>query len=332
MNRLYLLGFTHDLKGVVFSQRKGGKSATLWVPVDETFLDAIDKLERARTEQKGGGKAGGKGGKGGKGAKAKASSEPEPEPSRRLRRDAETGRVVLPPVGRSQSSSRLTVAEIQQMLREGRSVKAVVEASKAPQSWVERLLEPVLTERAGVIRLAQRAVMSRPRLGRSGLPVGDAVIRNLEERRATSDTIEGIDDAWDARASQGRWRVWIKFNHRGKRRTAEWEFLKSTREVKPRNRLAAQLGWWAPEEEAEAESHEGVEEDGPDRGEESDAAPKRRPAPRKRRSRKPAPRRTAAKRKPAKRKPAKRSAARKPAKRPSGKAASRGKRKSGRRR
>ncbi len=264
MNRLYLLGFTHDLKGVVFSQRKGGKNATFWIPVDNMFIKAIDKLEQARSE------ANGKKDKG-KG-KAKPGRRGEPEAQQR---------VILPPVGRSQPTSRLPVSEIQQLLREGRTVKSVVEASKATQAWVERLLEPVLTERGGVIRLAQRAMMSRPRLGRSGLPLGDAVLRNLEERRATSDTIEGLDDAWDARASHtGRWRIWVKFNHRGKRMTAEWDFNKSTRAVTPRNRLAAQLGWWAPEGvvPAPVEPTEGAELDAPEDG---NAEPHRRKPARK---------------------------------------------------
>lgn len=275
MVRLYLLGFTHDLKGVVFSQRKNGKSAAFWVPVDDAFLDAIDKLEGARNESAQAAKARKAG---------KVRGKPSREAARDLRTSADTPARALPPVGRSQSSSRLPVSEIQQLLREGRSVKTVVDASKAPQAWVERLLEPVLTERAGVVRLTQRALMSRPRLGRSGLPVGDAVLRNLEERRATSDTIEGIDDAWDARATRGgTWKVWVKFGHRGKRRTAEWEFRKSNREVRPRNRLAAQLGWWPPEPMAAPERTEALEDATGETTRTEEAPPKRRRKPARKR-------------------------------------------------
>jgi hypothetical protein len=143
------------------------------------------------------------------------------------------------------------------------------------------------------------------------------VLRNLEERRATSDTIEGLDDAWDARASHsGQWRVWVKFNHRGKRRTAEWNFRKDTREVTARNRLAAQLGWWPPEPGAAPEPVDALEGGEPARGEDGESAPRRRkPARRgakRKRSRKTAPKsraRTAA----AKRRPAKRSGGRRKA-------------------
>ena len=302
MVRLYLLGFTHDLKGVVFSQRKNGKSASFWVPVDKAFLDAIDKLENARTEATDG-KKGGKG-------KARAT-----KPARAERAREESGRVILPPVGRSQTTSRLPVSEIQQLLREGRTVKSVVEASKAPQTWIERLADAVLTERAGVVRLTQRAHMSRPRLGRSGLPVGDAVLRNLEERRATADTIEGIDDAWDARATRGgTWKVWVKFGHRGKRRTAEWEFRKATRQVLPRNRLAAQLGWWPPEPGAEPERIEGLDDAGAEGTKPENAAtPKRRKPkravrrPKRKPARKSATRKATSRSRTVKRAPAKRS-------------------------
>ena len=64
-----------------------------------------------------------------------------------------------------------------------------------------------------------------------GVPTGrfnEAVRRNLEERRAPLETIERLDDAWDARlARSGGWRVFVRFNHRGKRRTAEWEFTRA---------------------------------------------------------------------------------------------------------
>ncbi len=281
MVRLYLLGFTHDLKGVVFGQKRGGKTAAFWIPIDNSFFEAVDKLERAREEA---------GAKKGKGAKAKGKAAPARGKS------VQKARVILPPVGRSQSSDAMPAAEIQQLLRQGRTVNSVVEVAKAPRAWVERLLEPVMTERGGIIRLAQRAQMIRPRLGRSGMQLGDAVIRNLEERRATTDTIEGLDDAWDARAgASGRWRVWVRFNHRGKRRTAEWEFRKDTRMVTPRNRLGAQLGWWPPEPDAVPEVIEGLEGETPAAEGEQ---PLRKPAKRRRTAKRRRPRKAAAKRSP----------------------------------
>jgi hypothetical protein len=234
------LGFTNDLKGVVFSRRKGAKTAAFWIPIDETFLKAVDKLERARRERDA----------------ADSGREPEPPPR--------TERVLFPAIGRSES--RIPASEIQQMLREGRTIEWVAKAAKASREWVERLAEPVSVERTGVVRLAQRAFMPRPRLGRSGLPLGQAIRANLEERRATMGTLDALEEGWDARASRsGPWRVRFRFNHRGSRRVAEWDFVKSTMQIAPRNRLASELGWSPPPDQprsargADIDSEEGEE-------------------------------------------------------------------------
>jgi len=225
MNRLYLLGFTHDLKGVVFTQRKGGKTPSFWVPIDAEFLRAIDKLQKAR--------------KAPKATKAKGKGPAQNEPPRR------DGKVVLPPVGRSQARTGLPASEIQQMLREGKTIKTVAAAAKTDLTWIERLAEPVMSERQGVVRLAQRAYMSRARLGAAGLQLSEAVEHNLEERGTTPEAVGAV---WDARVNRsGVWRVSMRFSHRGRRQAAEWEFKKGSRSITPRNRLGTQLGWWAPE-------------------------------------------------------------------------------------
>jgi hypothetical protein len=232
------------LKGVVFTERRGGKAATFWVPVDETLLDAIDKLGRARQRPKG-----------------KAAPEP-----------AVATRTFSPAVGRSEPSSRIPASEIQQLLREGRTIETVTKAAKASRAWIERLAEPVNTERAGVIRLAQRAYMPRSRLGRSGLPLGQAIQHNLEERKATVATLETLDDGWEARATRaGPWRIRLKFTHRGSRRVAEWDYVKSTGQLTARNRLATELGWTPPPPEPKRPKTDEESED-----EERPEAPQRR--------------------------------------------------------
>ncbi len=283
MNRLFLLGFTNDLKGVVFSQRRGAKQAKFWLPIDAKFAEAVKKLEQARSQQE-------------VQRKRSKTSQQTAAAAERFRAPAPSR--PLPAVGRSQATVGMPASEIQQLLREGRSVRSVAEAAKASPGWVERLAEPVLAERVGVVRMAQRAVMPRPRLGISGLPLGEAVIKNLEERKATPETIEELDNDWDAKASRaGGWRVSLRFNHRGKRRVAEWNFHKGKHEIHPRNRLAAQLGWWEPD----------LPEDEPDievEGELDEPEAVVEPAPQPRRTSAAKPR---AKRPPAKRRPARRS-------------------------
>lgn len=296
MARLHLLGFTQDLKGVVFTQRKGAKKAAHWVPIDETFLFAIERLERARRDRDADA-----------GHETDELEEPEPKP-----------KVVLPAIGRSEASGRIPVSEIQQLLREGRTVESVIQGVKASRAWVERLAEPVRVERLGVVKLAQAAFMPRPRLGPSGLPLDQAIRRNLEERRATLGTLETIDEGWDARVMRsGPWRIRLRFNHRGSRRVAEWDFVKSTRQISPRNRLASELGWWpAPDVEprrVEAALAE-IEEDEPETDEEPRARRKKRRKVTPRRTAKSSAKKKAARKKPSK-KPVRRATARKKSRR-----------------
>jgi hypothetical protein len=236
MARLYLLGFTQDLKGLVFGTRSDAKKATYWVPVDDEFADAVRKLQRAQRVGR-------------------------PSASKGGRSEGEGSKTLVPAVGRSPAGGGMSAREIQQLLRAGRSVKSVAEVAETPLAWVERLAEPVAEERLGVVRLAQRAYLNRPRLGRSGRPVGEAVVLNLAERKATPETMDSLDDSWDARITKaGTWKVSLRFHHRGKRRSADWDFRKSTREISARNQLANQLGWWPSEEEPE-EPYDDYEED-----------------------------------------------------------------------
>ena len=310
MVRLYLLGFTHDLKGVVFSQRRGGKTGTFWVPIDDAFMGAVGKLEQARRDRERTSKPNGQS------ERAKDLAKDGAKDLVGLK-DLRPHSRALPPVGRSEPRSGLPASDIQQMLRRGKSIKTVVAAAKTELAWVERLAEPVFTERIGVVRLAQRAYMLRPRLGTAGLQLGDAVRRNLEERRATTETIEGLDDAWDAKATaSGKWRVWVRFSHRGKRRSAEWEFRKGSRQIVPRNRLASELGWWAPDAPPPPPAHEPVEGEPAEGAEGQPPAPKRRRA--KPKARRSSTRKRAAKstRAPARKKPVKRGGARSGSRRP----------------
>jgi hypothetical protein len=125
------------------------------------------------------------------------------------------------------------------------------------------------------------------------VPIGEAVFRNLEERRATPETIEELEDGWDARTTRaGEWRVSLRFTHRARRRVAEWTFHKGKHEIQPRNRLAAELGWWPPEDDEVEEQPEDVEAETVEAGAEAEApaVPRvQRPAPRAKRkaSRKP---------------------------------------------
>lgn len=279
MTRLHLLGFTPDLKGLVFTGRRGGKRGTYWVPVDKAFRQALDQLEEAREERRSGGSK-----------RAEAG------------RKREAVDAALP---RATPSSRLSPREVQRLLREGRSVRDVAKLAGVDEQWVERFMGPVVEEQAGVIQMTRSSYQDRARLGRSGLPIGEAVRRNLDQRKATADTLAQLEEGWSARRARAQsWTVRLRFRHRGKRRTAEWEFRKDTRAVRPRNQLARELGWWpAPTSRSKKSSAKTNRKGG------------KRSAPRKVTKRKPTPRK-ATKRKASRKATRRGTATRKAAKRP----------------
>lgn len=249
MIRLHLLGITPDLKGLVYSGRKGGKAGTYWLPVDEEFLRALASLDDARTEaskevrpRKGRAKPEAGGAKSAKSAIQWARLTDDPS-IKTLAQVSGSIKVALPP-SKPRPDSKLTPREIQQLFREGRSVRDVSALAGVDEAYASRFLGPVVHEMLGVVRMTRHSFQSRARRGQSGLPVGEAVIINLQERRATDETLDALDDGWEAkRMRSGVWRVRLRFSHRGKRRAAEWEFVKESREVRPRNDLARQLGW-----------------------------------------------------------------------------------------
>ena len=121
------------------------------------------------------------------------------------------GQAARPPAGRVRKTrSGLPTSDIQQMLRAGRSTKSVAAAAKT-LSLGSSLAEPVITERIGVVRLAQRAVICAQRLGTWLGEAGPAEPRG--PCRASTDTIEGLDDAWDTKmyaSAGGTWRIWVR--------------------------------------------------------------------------------------------------------------------------
>jgi hypothetical protein len=242
MIRLHLLGFTPDLKGLVFSARRGGRAGTYWVAVDPELVSALGSLEAAREEAAVSrrSRAAAPAGRGRGAARTQAAAKSRGRAGRAL--------VAVPQAPAVES--RLSPREVQQLLREGRAVKDVAALAGVDTSWVERFLGPIEEERTGIIRTTKQSFQSRTRLGRSGLPIGEAVARNLTERRATPATLDSLDEGWDTRRTGPRiWRVRLRFTHRGKRRSAEWEFRTDDRSVRPRNELASGLGWAPPRQD-----------------------------------------------------------------------------------
>lgn len=145
------------------------------------------------------------------------------------------------------AKSKLTPAEIQQLIRAGRGIRSVANLAGTPVDWVRYLAEPIQEERRGIVRQMLTRRQERARLGLSESTIGEAIMENLRSRGVRAPEVI-IDEGFTAFRPDGReWRVRLVFDHRGKRQTANWSFDAQTREVTPLNSLATSLGWRRPE-------------------------------------------------------------------------------------
>ena len=291
MKSLYVVGTTADNKRLVLAKTKGAKFGSFSVPITPKLKKIFQEIEAGRVEnlkgtgrgalaedakaaaasgetdaaesrfegmtglsRRGGSAARGADAKGrgkrGRGARQDAPQpvpEPEPEPPKPVER--------RPPI-----NSKLAPAQIQALLRQGRSARSVAKDAGAPIEWVQRLLEPILLERMGIVEEMKRATFTKARRGPSVEPVGLSIIDNLRERGVAFPE-RASTRGWSAHRPDGReWRVRFTYDHRGGARTAQWEYDPATRSVVPLNALAAQLSWRpAPDEAGGGEAgHEGA--------------------------------------------------------------------------
>ena len=143
---------------------------------------------------------------------------------------------------------RLTAAEMQTLLRAGRSIRSVAKLAGASIDWVTRLDETIEMERIAVVRQLLGARLTRDRLGESEVPVGEAILENLRKRRVRSPE-RVLSTGWSASRSRGKeWRVRFAYRYRDKPRRADWSYDPRTGEVLALNATGAELGWVPPED------------------------------------------------------------------------------------
>lgn len=138
-----------------------------------------------------------------------------------------------PPGPAPVAGSRLSPAQIQARLRAGRSVRAVAREAGVDRDWVERWNDPIRAERERVLTDARSRRVDAPR----ARPLGAAVDRSLADR--------GVDPAtaaWRvARRDDGRWRVSVRFEERGRARTATWLLDPDADRLRAQSALASEL-------------------------------------------------------------------------------------------
>lgn len=153
----------------------------------------------------------------------------------------EEARGRLPPP--EEPGKSLSPRQIQTLLRRGETVDDVARRAGVPVSWVERFAPPIEWERAGMVERARHAIFHRPRLGPSGLPLGDAV-----RARVPLDD-EMFEAAWDAvRAAEDpeEWIITFRYRSRGARRKARWAYRPRSDDVRALDHTAALLAWSPP--------------------------------------------------------------------------------------
>lgn len=208
MQKLHVVGYAADQGGFVLAARKGAKSGSYFLALDDSLLEQLAQARRGEQQA--------------------APEEP-----------------VRPP--RVGSSSALTPREIQTRLRAGRSIEEVAEEAGVGVDWVDRFAAPVLAEQAAAVERAGRAVLHTPRRGPSDRPLEASVRRNLAERGVVMAEGD-YRNAWSARyLIDTDWLVTFQFRNRGRVMTAEWMFNAANGALTTRNRLGADLGYLEPE-------------------------------------------------------------------------------------
>jgi hypothetical protein len=212
VQQLHLVGFTTDLEGLIFSARKGSKSGSFVVKIDDGLLSTIDDVDRLR------------------------NGEPESTASG-------TASGSRSPDRRPRPESTLSPREIQARLRAGDTLAEVARAAGVDVDWVGRFAAPILAEQHQVVERARRLTFAKARLGDSAYPLGASVLWNLADRgiRLTERVYESAWRAWNLHGA-----VWIvEFNYVSRQRgqAAEWEVDLREGTLHNRNRLAADLGY-----------------------------------------------------------------------------------------
>ena len=217
MVKLHLVGFSSDLKSLVFSTRRGAKSGTYMVDVNPRLKRTLEEIASRQAE-----------------SEAEEVVE-QPKPVARDRRPPP--RFDRPPA----PPSKLSPKEIQALLREGKTPDEVARLAECDVSWIERFLSPILAERAVVIGIVKSARITRLRRGLSSMPVGEAIQTNLESKKVRLSP-EAFDDGWSAVRREGQWEVTFTYSSRG--RATDLAFVVDhERNVRTANPQAAALGW-----------------------------------------------------------------------------------------
>ena len=224
MQKLYVVGYTSDLRGLVLSRQKGVRSGGFVLELDAKLRRAVGEIDTLREESRYG---------------------KQPEPGKMIESSVEAEEAPEATPTRRLSRGVLSPKEIQAELRAGLTVQEVARMAGTDVSWIERFLSPILAERKGIVDLVLAGTLSRPRRGKSGCNVGEAIAANLRERSIVVAP-EALDEGWTVARRNGRWEVSFRVPLRNQEKDAEFAYEPESG-VTALNPMALQIGWRAPE-------------------------------------------------------------------------------------
>ena len=237
MQQLHLVGFTTNHDGLIFSVRRGAKSGSFTVQIDDALVGMITEAQRLRAAEHavvppshhGEPKSESAGAVGGPMPRKAAQAAP-PEPPK-------------PPIRLPRPPSHLSVREMQERLRAGHSIEDVAAEARVEAEWVERFAAPIQDEQARVVDAARALVYAKPRLGNSSRPLGESVARNLSDRGIALVPDE-LDAGWSAYQFHDTvWVVRFRYMNRRKVQQAEWEVDLQEGRLTASDRLASELAF-----------------------------------------------------------------------------------------
>src|SRR4051812_33891790 len=136
VQQLHLVGFTTDHQSLIFSVRRGAKSGSYEIAVDDALLEAVEDAKQWLN------------------GASEGDGDGEGTPA-----ELEAYRQVERP------QSALTVREVQARLRRGLSVEQVAAHAGVEPSWIARFAAPVIAEQAEIIRTVRSLRFAKARLG-----------------------------------------------------------------------------------------------------------------------------------------------------------------------
>lgn len=221
MVKLHLVGFSSDLKSLVFSTRRGAKSGTYTIDVNPRLKRTLEEIESRQAEND--------------------EAAAKEEEAAREAKTASAQRRPTFPQRPATPLSRISPKEIQALLREGKTPDEVAQIAEADVSWIERFTSPIIAERAVVVDIVKAARISRTRRGLSSVPVGEAIVANLADKKVRLSP-EEFDGGWTAIRRDGQWEVTFAYTSRGRDVDAVF-VVDHERTVRPFSPQASVLGW-----------------------------------------------------------------------------------------